>query len=429
MIRKYTSHRVVVAAGHSAIKLRVQPVPVPRHPWSYWALQGPPVPRKSAASSGVDMRKRFVPALAGISVLLALAAILNACGGSSTVCPLAGGCCVGAACAQPEFLYATATNKVLVFSVDRNSGVLTAKTPVNGPSDGTGLRATAGNSFVYVSDINAQNVDAFAVDATSGALTPISGSPFAGVSSPTGLVDNGKFLYVANLEDDTISGFTIAANGALIPLAGFPLATAPGPIAVAIDPTGKFLYVSNFHSGLGQISGYAIDASGGLTPVPGSPYTSVLSGGPQGLAIQSNSKFLYAALTNNGSVAGFTIDGTSGALTPIAGSPFPDAGQPNDVVIEPMEKFLYTCNGATGTVNGYSIDGTTGALTPLSSSPFPVGSGPLRMAVEFGRLYVTNSASNSISGFSMDGSSGALTALSGSPYAAGTQPIAIAIGH
>ena len=42
---------------------------------------------------------------------------------------------------------------------------------------------------------------------------------------------------------------------------------------MAVDPTGKFVYVVNDGGGLGgSVSGYSIGSNGALTPVPGSPF-------------------------------------------------------------------------------------------------------------------------------------------------------------
>ena len=42
------------------------------------------------------------------------------------------------------------------------------------------------------------------------------------------------------------------------------------PIAVAIDPSGQFLYAVNYNSN--DVSAYTLSDTGALTPVPGSPF-------------------------------------------------------------------------------------------------------------------------------------------------------------
>ena len=43
-----------------------------------------------------------------------------------------------------------------------------------------------------------------------------------------------------------------------------------GPLSVAVDPMAKFAYVANIDSN--DISAYSIASNGALTPVPGSPF-------------------------------------------------------------------------------------------------------------------------------------------------------------
>src|SRR5260370_41528293 len=71
---------------------------------------------------------------------------------------------------------------------------------------------------------------------------------------------------------DVIAAYGInAASGALTPIQGSPFAAGRGPRGVAVDPTGKFLYVPNVVAG--TVSVYAINAgSGALTAIPGSPF-------------------------------------------------------------------------------------------------------------------------------------------------------------
>ena len=59
-------------------------------------------------------------------------------------------------------------------------------------------------------------------------------------------------------------------TGVLTAMAGSPFGTGTNPVAVTVDPTGKFAYVANNASN--TISAYTIDAaSGALTAVAGSP--------------------------------------------------------------------------------------------------------------------------------------------------------------
>src|SRR6478609_9240548 len=69
------------------------------------------------------------------------------------------------------------------------------------------------------------------------------------------------FAYVANDMNTagTVSGFTIdAGSGLLAEVSGSPLGTAANPDAVSADPQGRSVYVANF--GSASISGYTVNA-------------------------------------------------------------------------------------------------------------------------------------------------------------------------
>jgi 6-phosphogluconolactonase len=91
--------------------------------------------------------------------------------------------------------------------------------------------------------------------------------------------------------------------------------------AVAVDPTGKFLYAANKTSN--DISAYTINAtSGALTPVKGSPFGAGRRRGPIGVAVDPTGKFLYLTNYRSNDVSAYTINAISGALKRVKGSPF-----------------------------------------------------------------------------------------------------------
>jgi DNA-binding beta-propeller fold protein YncE len=72
---------------------------------------------------------------------------------------------------------------------------------------------------------------------------------------------------------------------------------------VAVDPTGKFVYVPSWNGG---VWGYTINpTTGALTPIPGSPFPSGAHG-PYWVAVDPTGKFAYVA-NNGGGVSGYTI--------------------------------------------------------------------------------------------------------------------------
>jgi 6-phosphogluconolactonase len=196
----------------------------------------------------------------------------------------------------------------------------------------------------------------------------------------------------------------------------------------------QFAYVAN--EGSRNVSGYTIDPStGALKPIAGSPFTAGAS--PVSVAVDSSGKFAYVVNEGSRNVSGYTIDPSTGVLTAIAGSPFTAGSSPVSVAVDPSGKFAYVVNflGGSGRVSGYTINPSTGALTAITGAPFPAaGDVSNSVAVDpSGKFaYVVNASDtqasfNNVSGYTMNPSSGALTAIAGSPFAAGTIPHSVAV--
>ena len=79
-----------------------------------------------------------------------------------------------------------------------------------------------------------------------------------------------RFVYVVNEFGNSISAYRIDSSGALTPISGSPFPAGRVPIQAALDPTARFLYVAN--RGSSDISAYSIGSNGSLTPVAGSPF-------------------------------------------------------------------------------------------------------------------------------------------------------------
>lgn len=281
---------------------------------------------------------------------------------------------------------------------------------------GSSRRQTA-----YITTPLNNGVSAFRLDTNTGGFSQLLGSPYQTGVSPTSVIvhPSGKFAYVSNAGENTISLYKIGSTGALSEvLPRTPTGPSPSqPSALLIDAGGNFLYCVN--SASNNVAVFSISAStGALTVVTGSPYqTSGFT--PIRGDITPSGKFLYVANSNSASVAGFAID-SSGGLTPVPGSPVPVGSQANWVAIDPSGKFLYVASLGDGTFSGFTIDGSSGGLTPMSGSPFGVAStataivpvSSLVVDASGKYLYVTTLATTSnVYGYTIDGTSGVPTAI------------------
>ena len=292
---------------------------------------------------------------------------------------------------------------------------------------GMAYTAFGAETFLYVANEDAQNISAYSVNSSTGALTPVVGSPFAAGASLDSVAANptGQFLYAVSADSDAVFAYTIEpGSGVLTAVPGSPFPAGSQPQFVTVDPTGRFVYVANT---LGNnISAFAINASSGaLTPIAGSPFSA--GADPNTVAVDPTGQFVYAANRNSDAISAYTIDQASGALTPVAGSPFPAAALPSQLAVEPTGRYLYVANGS-GSLSAYAIAPTTGALTPVSGSPFATQSEPVSIAIDpGGRFTYTATGENSVSAHALDPSTGALVPIPGAPFGAGARPASVAI--
>ncbi len=118
------------------------------------------------------------------------------------------------------------------------------------------------------------NLNGFAKDSTTGALTTATGSPLSErLDGAAMAVDAlGRFLFVANPTNNDISMFQInAATGALTEVPASPFAagaTPTSPVALATESTGQYLFVGYSNgNGTSAVETYSIN-TGQLQLVP-----------------------------------------------------------------------------------------------------------------------------------------------------------------
>jgi len=206
----------------------------------------------------------------------------------------------------------------------------------------------------------------------------------------------GRHLYVAlgTGGGSSYAGFDLydidGSTGELFNLRTIDTPDAPSQ-ASAIDPQGRFLFQAYGQYG-GWLSSFQIPPADGIVTLTSSVYL-----GPatfaHTLAVDPSGNFLYVDVGGSPpSFNTYSIDQTTGALAQLSSStetPFP-FGQVT--VADPQGPYLYTL--LNGSLHGFQVDSTTGAVTELSGSPFNDGSSNY---YESG-LFITNTNPQASSG-------------------------------
>ena len=247
-----------------------------------------------------------------------------------------------------------------------------------------------------------------------------------------GLEAQSRFLYTNNdvLSTNTVSGYSVGSNGALTALAGSPFSTGGGGTgggamgASRITVVGqKFLYASN--GGTHSISAFTVNpTSGALTPVATSPYSTGAGFGDISLAASPNGQYLFAGTAANTSVVTFSI-GTDGSLTEVSSLNIlePAAG----MKVSPDGNFLAVSLPSWGTFGSVAMFGiaSDGSLNAVDGSPFespgPAGNlSDVDIDCQSSYVFAGNDTpmAATVYVFSI-GSGGVLSPISGSPFSSG----------
>lgn len=275
-----------------------------------------------------------------------------------------------------HFLYVPCANGNTFsgFAVNQNTGGLAPAGTFMSDNNPVAAAIDAGGKFLYIANSGGKSVTGYSIDATTGAVISIASARVTTNFAPNGLAidPSGAFLYVSTAFGNSgdLEGFSInAASGALTPLPGSPFASFLAT-AVKASPSGKYVYVADETNGVRAFSLNAM--SGALTEIAGSPFPA--GNEPFGIAMDPAGKFLYTANFVGNDVSAYTVDANSGKLTAIAGSPFAVGTSPGKVIVDTTGKFVYVPSSFDNTVWGFTIDGTTGSLTHVTGSPFMASS-------------------------------------------------------
>lgn len=340
-----------------------------------------------------------------------------------------------------SYLYASnQTNPSLLtrMRIDSATGAITSlgTTPV--PLGAYGVEIDPTNTWVYTAGATANQIAGFTINHLDGSLTPIPGTPLAAGAGVDGLAvsKDSKCLIASNFNAAVgvaVTSYTInQTSGGITKVADYAGGTNAG--FIAIDPTNKFVYVTNY--GSNNISAYTLNPTTCTLAIIG---TYASSAAPDAVSIHPNGKFLYTGNATNtlmpGSTGGVTvmsINQTTGVLTLVGTYQTSDARNGSGVEIDKTGTQIYvTARGndaiGAGKVFAYNIDATSGLLTAINNWPTSNGPNDVRILGSGRFVFTANFASNNIDVFVRDLTTGNLTPATPPSYTAGVGPAIIGI--
>ena len=250
--------------------------------------------------------------------------------------------------------------------------------PINtNGSLGTPATVNVGNNPVGITVSRPQCAAPSAINSANPACTQTSSAAGGNLTA---------FVYVIDQEaspNATVLGFSQnMATGALAVTPGTSITTDPTgrtmakgygagvtPSAIAEDPSARFVYITD--KATNQLFGSLVNSDGSLVPMVNSPFSTGLF--PVALTIDPRGKYLYVANYSASTVSAYAIDTVNGNPAASVGSASTATDtSPQCVTIEPaLGIYLYTANNLAADVSAYKLNPSTGGLGAVQNTPFP----------------------------------------------------------
>lgn len=240
-----------------------------------------------------------------------------------------------------KFVYAVnaSSDSVSQYSVGSDG----ALTPLGNATVATGnspyrIAVHPSDKYAYVVNVSLSTISQYAIDQDSTSMTygelkpmttPTVSSSGSAPYNPFDIAvhPSGNYLYVVNRGNGnpgdissttpgSITQFTIAADGSLSQVTTATIAAGLSPTSIAVDPSGKYVYVTN--AGDDTVSQYDVGTDGSLSAMT----TPTIATGqwPYGIHIEATGNYVYVTNITSASISQYKI-GTDGELSALMATP------------------------------------------------------------------------------------------------------------
>jgi 6-phosphogluconolactonase len=260
---------------------------------------------------------------------------------------------------------AAGQNAIWVFSQDAD-GMLTKQQEVN--SGGAGLGAGLGSQGALI--LNETDTRLFAVNAGDNTVSSFSvgangnltlkHTTASGGTKPNSVAVHGNILYVLNTGSSSICGFTIGTDGEFTKIEGSWHALSDAAVdapQISFEPTGHALYVTE--KATNKIDRFMLNSNGAIASADFMPSTGIT---PFGFDYARNKKFLVVSnavggLAGAGSCTSYSLS-ANGMLNDRNGAVTNNQGAPCWVGTTKHGAFAYVANTGSSSISSYYISET-----------------------------------------------------------------------
>ncbi|MEJ2653184.1 MAG: beta-propeller fold lactonase family protein [Gammaproteobacteria bacterium] len=312
-----------------------------------------------------------------------------------------------------KFLYAISGSRIYGFSIDSDTGALTAINDLDiGGFNARAMVMNTAGTVAYVADRSNDTISIFGIDTTTGALTSM-----GTVSTGQNPVDlkihpNGALLYSVNRDDHTVSVFPINSDGSLGAESTAYNDTSMKLTSLAFTPSGDYAYLTIAESS-GVVKRFSVDINSGTLNFQSS--TTSVGDRPQRIKLNAAGTYAYiVTLGSSNNVLVYSVAASDGALSTTAMQTISAENDPDNLLFAPGGSALYVGNSNTSDVSIFTI-GSNGMLTKVDNIrtrsgvravAIKAGSGTVSFAAK--HLYVPNPNDSSVNAYTIDSISGNL---------------------
>ena len=260
-------------------------------------------------------------------------------------------------------------DKILVFTTDAGTGKLTQQAAVPVSGGPAALAVDPDRKFLYVGRRVALDIASFRIDHADGGITQIGSAPLQGVPVALATDRKGRYVLSAYYYQRTAAVHRIENGAAVTPAVEW-LMTASGAHSIQTDPSNRFAFVPHIADrGPNQIYQFKFDENTGhLTPnsPPILEPTEYL--GPRHFCFHPSLDTVYFSDEQGCSVTAYHLDTGTGTLTAfqtISTLPqgYTESNTCSQIQITPNGRFLYAPNRGHNSIAGFSVDPSSGTLS------------------------------------------------------------------
>jgi 6-phosphogluconolactonase len=323
-------------------------------------------------------------------------------------------------------------DKLALFDMDPITGKLTSQETVAVPGGPAPLAVDPQRRFLYVGRREARMLSSFRIEPRTGGLSHL--SEVALESDPCYLATDrsGKFVFSAYYEAGRAAVHAIEPDGVV---GGPPvewLATARGAHCMQADPSNRFVFVPHIAgNGPNAIFQFRFDAqSGHLTPNTPARVSPERPDGPRHFCFHPSKDLLYFSNEQGCSITTYTFDPTAGVLTAVQTVPTLPPGYSgrnscSQIQITPSGRFLYAPNRGHNSIACFTVDASTGLLTPVGQVPSETVPRAFSLDPTGTFLYAAGLESGRLAAYRIDSATGLLQPVE--IYELGRQPMWVMI--